>query len=247
MAYDKKLDESQWGNIFNIEKYSKTLIDSILQKKYYTQTKEMLRIATPGSRTLEIGSGSGQTSLCLAQIGCDVTLLDFSQEALDLAKFAAEKLGLKIKTVCADAYKELSFETKEFDFVFHAGLIEHFEPSERVGLLKNWKTFGRRHISMIPNAASLAYHIGKEHQELEGTWQWGRELPDYTQIREFMLAGFEVEHEYTAGEMQALDFLDKNDPLKAVLKNIWEKRQQQGLSDNFNQGYLLITIGNNPD
>jgi len=246
MAYEKKLNEDQWGKIFNIEKYAKTLINSIEQKKYYTQTKEMLKIATPGSKTLEIGSGSGQTSLCLAQLGCDVTLLDFSKETLALAEYAADKLGLKIKTVCIDATKELPFEEKEFDFVFHSGLLEHFEPPERVALLKNWKRYGKKHISLIPNAASLCYRIGKERQELDGTWMWGRELPDYTQIREFMLAGFEVENEYTAGEVQSLDFLENGHPLKELLRDFWEQRHQQGLTENFNQGYLLITVGNNP-
>ncbi|MFD0673616.1 methyltransferase domain-containing protein [Cohnella sp. GCM10027633] len=247
MAYDNKLNEDQWGEIFNIEKYAKTLINSIEQKKYYTQTKEMLKIATPGSKTLEIGSGSGQTSLCLAQLGCEVTLLDYSKETLALAEYAADKLGLKIKTVCMDATKDLPFGEKEFDFVFHSGLLEHFEPSERVDMLTNWKRYGKKHVSMIPNAASLCYRIGKERQEHDGTWQWGRELPDYTQIREFMLSGFEIEKEYTAGEIQSLDFLERDHPLKALLRDFWEQRQQQGITENFNQGYLLITVGNNPN
>jgi len=243
--YEDKLNADQWGDIFNIEKYAKALIDSIEGKRYYTQTIEMLKIAQPNCKTLEIGAGSGQTSLCLARAGCEVTLLDFSEQALDLARYAAKKLGLSIKTVCADATKELPFQEKEFDVVFHAGLLEHFEPHERVTLLKHWRPFGKKHISMVPNAASLSYRIGKEIQENNGTWQWGRELPAYTQIKEFILSGFDVDDEYTSGELQSLNFLDKDNPLKALLSDLWNRRSQAGLVDNFNQGYLLVTIGNN--
>ena len=241
--YENKLNSNQWGNIFNIEKYAETLIDSIENKKYYTQTIEMLKIAQLGGKTLEIGAGSGQTSLCLARAGCQVTLLDFSEQALDLAKYVAKHLGLSINTVCIDAAGELPFQESEFDVVFHAGLLEHFEPHERVALLKHWKPFGKKHVSMVPNAASLCYRLGKEIQESNETWQWGREIPAYTQIKEFMLSGFDVENEYTVGELQALDFLNKEHPLKILLRDLWNQRCQTGLTDNFNQGYLLITIG----
>lgn len=246
MAYEEKLDENQWGNLYNIENHAKQLISSISNNYYSTQTAEMIKIAKPGCKTLEIGSGRGETSLCLARKGCDVTLLDFSEEALKLSEYAANELGLSVKTVCADATKELPFQKNEFDIVFHAGLLEHFEPAERTDLLRLWKPYGKKHISMVPNAASLAYRIGKEIQENNGTWQWGRELPAYTQIKDFILAGFEVENEYTAGEFDAVNwFLDEKHPLKPLLRDLWTGRRQQGLTDIFNQGYLLITIGNN--
>ena len=237
------LSAKQWGSIYNRDNQLKNLLNSIYSKKLSDWTKEMLRIVVPGKKTLEIGSGSGQTSLCLAQAGCDVTILDFSEDALELASCAANILRVDLGVVCHDARLPLPFKEKEFDIIFHAGLLEHFDYTERVELLKQWKPYCKMMVSMIPNAASLCYRIGKENQETNGTWLWGKETPHYTQIREFISAGYNVSGEYTIGEQHALNFLEPENPLRILMSEFWQKRQNDGLLDNFHQGYLLVTIG----
>jgi 2-polyprenyl-3-methyl-5-hydroxy-6-metoxy-1,4-benzoquinol methylase len=250
----RQLNSDEWGSIYNIQTAAQSLIDAITRRKFSAWTNELIKVIPSGSSTLEIGSGSGQSSLALAQAGCGVTLLDFGDEQLRLAEYVANKLGLTINTVNHDATKPLPFasqesnkQTKPFDFIFHAGLLEHFEPDKRTELLKLWKAHCRIMISMIPNAASLAYALGKEQQERNGTWQYGKELPSHTQIHEFMLAGYEVTAEYTIGNLSAVAFLDKADPLRQMLKNFWENRYANKLYENFHQGYLVVTIGKNPD
>lgn len=245
MAYDNALKAEEWGAIYNIESQARALIKSIEQDALSHQTREMLRLVSKGEKTLEIGCGSGQSSLCLALAGCEVTLLDFSVEVLALASYAADYFKVPITTVLHDATTRLPFERHEFDYIFHAGLLEHFEKADRVDLLKAWRPFCKKMVSMIPNAASFCYALGKERQEEEGSWQWGRELPDYTQIREFMLAGYDVEHEFTVGEIQALDFLKKDDPLRQQISALWAERRNMAKADNFHQGYLLVTVGAN--
>lgn len=243
LSNKENLNAEQWGKLYNSERQLKCLLDAIIKGKQSCWTKEMLRIASPGSKTLEIGSGSGQTSLCLSQAGCDVTVLDYSDDAIELALCAANALGVNIRAICQDARRPLPFKEKEFDIIFHAGLLEHFNHNERVKLLKQWKPYCKLMVSMIPNAASLCYRIGKENQENNGTWPWGREDPDYTQIREFMLAGYNVLHEYTIGEEHAINFLELDSPFKELMAEYWKKRHGQGLIDNFHQGYLLVTVG----
>ena len=63
----------------------------------------------------------------------------------------------------------------------------------------------------------------------------------------FSGAGYEVTDEYTIGVSTALSFLSDNDPVKHALRELWESRHVGGIYNNFHQGYLLVTIGQNPD
>ncbi len=238
-TYEDRLNADEWASLYNIEQKD-SLINSIKNKNYYVQTDELLKIAPAGSKTLEIGSGTGQTSLCLAQKGCNVTLLDYSSECLELSKAAAKELNLDINTVCADATKELPFEENYFDIIFHAGLLEHFTKEERINMLTLWRKYCKRMISLVPNASCLAYRVGKNIMEQTGNWPYGVENPLYTQIDEFEAAGYKVEKEYTIGIKHALNFLDNKSPLHKVLADSINNKE---ILDDFHQGYLLVTVG----
>jgi SAM-dependent methyltransferase len=56
----------------------------------------------PG-KALDIGMGQGRNSLMLAERGWDVTGFDISDVAINLAKTQAQKRGLKVNAVVADA------------------------------------------------------------------------------------------------------------------------------------------------
>lgn len=56
----------------------------------------------PGARLLELGSGSGHLSACMAQCGYNVTLLDFSAKALEKSRQTFEKYGLEGKFIQGD-------------------------------------------------------------------------------------------------------------------------------------------------
>lgn len=236
-----RLTSKEWGNLYNKE-MTESLVSDINRKIYSVQTKEILNIVPKYSKTLEIGSGTGQTSLCLALNNCDATVLDYEKKCLELTKIAAEKLNIEINTICVDATRDLPFKEKEFDVIFHAGLLEHFTKDERIELLKNWRKYCKKMISLVPNASALAYRIGKEKMEKDGTWVYGIENPLYTQIDEFTKAGYIVQDEYTIGIEQALNFLEEKDELRKVLKKYIANGK---IKDDYHQGYLLVTIGDN--
>lgn len=237
--YDEKLSKEEWAEHYNSSQVE-NLVNSIQSNILSVQTQEILNIVEKGSKTLEIASGSGQSSICLALNGVDSTALDFEQKCLDLTNLTSARLEIEVKTICADATQPLPFAEKEFDYIFHAGLLEHFTKEERINLLKLWKPYCKTMVSMVPNASSLAYRVGKSIMEDEGTWQYGIETPLYTQIDEFIEAGYAVSKEYTIGAEHALNFLPAKHPLRTTI-NDWLKSNICG--DNAGQGYLLVTIG----
>lgn len=95
-------------------------------------------------------------------------------------------------------------------------------------------------ISMIPNAASIPYRVGKAILEKNGEWDYGLEIPKHSFQYEFASAGILVEKEYTIGTEWAQRFLTK----RHYIRNFLAKLEKDGYNlDDFMQGYLLVTIG----
>lgn len=242
----KKLNSEQWGKLYSLDR-AEMIAKNIKEKKYSSQTEEMIKILSQKQGEIEaceIGCGSGQTVLCLAQMGVRVTALDYQEESLLLIKKVAEMLGDKtvdnIKIVCADATRELPFKEKQFDVVYHAGLLEHFSMEERIQMLSLWKHYCKEMISMVPNAASVGYRYGKAKLINSNRWTYGQENIIYSQVLEFIKAGIEVEEEYTIGLPNSLNFLDDRNYLKRAFKKLWSENI---LEDDCHQGYLLLTRG----
>ena len=238
MNYNTRLNSEEWGNIYNDSRVD-VFYKEIQTGAVTCQTKEMNSISNIGNKVLEIGCGSGATSVYLAKNGRAATALDFSKESLNCVQKLAEKCGVEVQTVLADATKELPFSDDEFDIVFQAGLLEHFDFDERVELLKNWKRVSSKMVSMIPNAASIAYRTGKALMERDGSWPYGKELPQYTLHQEFSEAGLANIREYTIGDLHALEFLPKRHYLRKALQR-WIN--ENPCDDICGQGYLLVTV-----
>lgn len=237
--YSKALDSEEWSKHYNISSLN-GVIESIQTGNVQIWAKELCNIIAPNESCLEIGCGTGISSLWLAKNKRKATALDYTQSSIELVNAAASKLNLNLYTVQTDATKELPFKNKEFDVIFQCGLLEHFSTEEQVVLLKNWKKHCSKMVSMIPNSASIPYRVGKELLEKSGNWGYGLETPKHSLIKEFSLAGINVETEYTIGTEWALSFL----PTRHYIKKMFEKMQKNGFNlDDMMQGYLLVTIG----
>ncbi len=237
------LTDSEWSKL-----YDHSLADNIYNKKILSgnlsaQSVEMYKLSRPNDKILEIGCGSGETTAYLSKNGRICTALDFQDESIILTKAICERLGCTVRTVKADARTVLPFEALEFDIAFQAGLLEHFEREERIDMLRLWKPCCRKMVSLIPNAASLGYRMGKGLMEKNGTWRYGKEIPQYSLIREFEEAGYKIIDEYTVGEKNAVNFLPKTHYLREALEKWFTEMEICG--DNCGQGYLLVTIGEN--
>jgi ubiquinone/menaquinone biosynthesis C-methylase UbiE len=85
-------------------------------------------------RILEVGAGTGGDSIYLAEMGGDVYALDYSQSSLELIRKISKIRNVKLHLVKADA-RSLPFCDNFFDFIFSAGVMEHFKEKEIGGVL----------------------------------------------------------------------------------------------------------------
>lgn len=79
-----------------------------------------------GKKLIECGAGSAKLSLYLAKHGYDCTMLDNSEEGLNLGKARFSKENLPGKFILGDVTK-MGFKDATFDIVTSGGLLHHFE------------------------------------------------------------------------------------------------------------------------
>jgi len=79
-----------------------------------------------GGTFLEAGCGTAENSKVLAREGKKIVGIDFSMNALKIAKSAFDKEGLESLFVCGDL-RRLPFKKDVFSFIYAGGSIEHFE------------------------------------------------------------------------------------------------------------------------
>lgn len=84
-----------------------------------------------GLRILEVGAGTGRDSIYLNQKGAEVVALDYSEDALNKVRMAAEQSNATLHLVRGDG-TAMPFPDNCFDIVFHQGLLEHFREPQRL-------------------------------------------------------------------------------------------------------------------
>ena len=130
----------------------------------------------PGARLLELGSGSGHLSACMAQCGYNVTLLDFSAKALEKSRQTFEKYGLEGKFIQGDLL-DLSDLSDQYDLMWNSGVMEHFSEEDFVGILRSVRgaSHGAPFLFVVPNPESRAYLMMRFNQYSQDSWSYGKE------------------------------------------------------------------------
>jgi glycosyltransferase involved in cell wall biosynthesis len=129
--------------------------------------------------------------------------------------------------------------------IWSSGVLEHFSDEQIVGILRHSFRASRRTVmSLVPNARSLPYRLGKWIQESRGEWPWGHEDPKFSLASQFREAGLAGIREETIGAQHALNFLSGPDlhPMARALSAFYSQLPD-GEADSLGQGYLLVTAG----
>lgn len=149
-----------------------------------------------GLRTIELGSGLGDLSVLLARAGADVTLLDYCDKALTLARQRFNRLGLPATFARADFLGDLSEYAGRYDVALSIGVVEHFRGAARTAALTAHRAVlrtGGAVVISVPHALCPTYRIWKTYLQFRGWWPYGLEIP-YTRgelSRRARCAGFE--------------------------------------------------------
>ena len=170
-----------------------------------------------------------------------MSCLDSSADTLAFTRRCGAELGLEVRTICGDATTTLPFDNGAFDCVWSSGLLEHFTADERQAMLREWARVCRgRLISLVPNAASVPYRIGKRAQERDGVWPYGLETPIQSLRYDYIAAGLRVETEFSVGARHSLNFL-RDRSIRRALADVFLGLSRRELRDW--TGDLLVTIG----
>lgn len=199
-----------------------------------------------GLNIAEAGSGTGKISLRLAREGAEVTLIDYSQQALANSKAAFDKESLSANYLFADI-REIPLPDHSVDLTWNAGVLEHFSHEEQVRIVQEMIRItkpGGLLVILTPSAASLPYRLGKFAAEQSGKWMYGQETPVGTMEQVFRDAGLTLQEESRIGFLDSLAFLDfiaGTGPLKQIARQWYltlTETEQRELP-----GYLLCSVG----
>ena len=93
-AYKKIQDEGYigWGNVKTLEELTSQSTHDFLKSTISKLIKN-----PNGKNALDLGCGTGTTAFILAQLGFNVTGIDISETAIEMANELAKKQNLKIQ------------------------------------------------------------------------------------------------------------------------------------------------------
>jgi SAM-dependent methyltransferase len=94
------------------------------------------------ARALELGCGTGTNAIALAQLGFDVTAVDCSARALELARAKAAQAGARVEWVEADV-QNFGAHLPPFDFVFDRGCYHCCRRVDLAGYLQTLRNVTR--------------------------------------------------------------------------------------------------------
>jgi ubiquinone/menaquinone biosynthesis C-methylase UbiE len=234
------LNSQQWYRVMHGERTVEDLAAKIKSKQFPEWCDPLLQNTSIGDSMLELGSSTGELSAILGLYGRIPHLLDFSAESIAFTKSLFKLLGIKGHFYYENILEGLSLKTSSVDWVWSSGLLEHF-PDEKIEYILNAsiRVCKKGVMSLVPNASSIFYRIGKFKMEQEGTWVYGNEMPKFTMKNFFKAAGLKKIKEYSLGPYHAIKFWSENDRIIKIFYDHLDPSELRKL----NQGYLLFTYG----
>lgn len=176
-VWDKLWEESssEEKDKFSIEYQKKTILWKRIRERVIKEFGSF-----KGLKTIEVGAGEGIDSLLFAMEGADVTVLDYSTNALETSRLLFKRFGYKAKFIQMDALKLDKRLFSKFDVSMSYGTAEHFIGKNRIKIFQSHfdvlRKGGITFIS-VPNKWNLPYRSYMFLSQTFGRWRFGEEYP----------------------------------------------------------------------
>lgn len=182
-------------------------------------------------KVVELGAGRGSYSALMAKHGAEVTVLDYSEKAIQKAREFFDYLGLPAQFVLGNALELEESLKGKFDVSMSFGLCEHFINRER--FLINRSHFdvlannGLTFIS-VPNKYCIPYQFWKQKRQVFKKWEYGTEIPYSRNEFSTICKGLNIGHYFFIGSpfFASFNFILpfnswKNSLMKRFFGNRW--------------------------
>jgi len=121
-------------------------------------------------KTIDLGCGTGNYAIYLSGKGFEVTGIDISQTAVNIACENAKKKGIKCSFIAADILGDLYKVKETFDFAYDWELLHHIFPEKRAKYIKNVSGI------LNPGGKYLSVCFSEKDPQFGGTGKY-RETP----------------------------------------------------------------------
>jgi S-adenosylmethionine-dependent methyltransferase len=140
-----------------------------------------------GARVLEIGCGTGSSTVALTEQGAEVVALDMNRRHIAVAKERCDVLGLKPHFVVANATEAAALlPENHFDFIIFFAALEHMRFEEREIAMRNtWSMLRPGGLWVVVETPNRLHYFDDHSSQLpfyhwlpdEVAWEYGSRSP----------------------------------------------------------------------
>jgi GT2 family glycosyltransferase/glycosyltransferase involved in cell wall biosynthesis/SAM-dependent methyltransferase len=237
---DIELEQAKWDSYYA----SLPLVDEDAATRQFNDAFAgmITELLPSGGSVLEAGCGGGWQSLAIARSGVHrVSLLDFSQEALNYAKRLFDREHLRADFVQGDVFAPAN---GEYDLVFNAGVLEHYTFDEQVAFIRAMaQRSGRFVLAMVPNRLCYWYWLWRIQRASKADWPFGKEVPMADLSAAFEAAGLKFLGHAFLGESWTEGMIENMTGIDQTLKNQILAVHRTKVVSQVQRGYLVAALG----
>ncbi len=195
-----------------------------------------------GGSILEAGCGAGTQSLALAKTSrYDVTLLDFSSEAIIQARRIFAQADVPAEFLVEDAFQP---GKPEFELVFNAGVLEHYPFDQQVSLLQGMASRSKQYVLvLVPNFHNYWYWLWRIQKTAQGLWPFGKEIPSIDLAGAFEAAGLHYLGGRYLGSTWTESLIAGLEGVSPELSELLLQVHRSGLLPEAQTSYLVAALG----
>lgn len=178
------------------------LINRLLNFRYDTIPWINSLISLKQSKVLEIGCGTGCTTVALAEQGCELTSIDVNNIDIKVAKKRCELYNLSVNILAMNAVDIAEINSK-FDLIVFSASLEHMTYEERLISIKTaWSMLNKNGFLVVIETPNRLYYFDGHSSKLP-FYHW---LPDQLAMQYSKYSPREACINNSFDEMQFLRF-----------------------------------------